>query len=415
MNMPKHDGYEVVLFSEDYLPNIGGVAAHVHGLARSLRELERDACVVTVRECHWRIPGHWLSRWESIDDVPILRISLACLPGMYGRFWRLRKSAAALSRRSVPTANPRIFHVHDCFSGHYVAGHIRGYAKIFTNHTSGFLQGMDDPTISNRWKQRLEQFDSVIAPSQELADRTADLGYDVDRVAYIPNAVDTERFKPDGDIRRRVRAELDIRDEEVVLLCARRFVPKNGVIDFAHALRFLTVDVDRVVVLFAGDSYGVIDGYERETIGAVNQSPLGQRAKFLGPVPNERMQRLYSASDVAVLPSLKEATSITGLEAMACGLPLVGTRVGGIPDLIDHGTTGLLVEPGDPRSIAGALSLLIDNPALRHEFGRQARQKVLDQFTWQQTARRTADVYDRVLRMMVERPRDMADPQPITS
>jgi glycosyltransferase involved in cell wall biosynthesis len=383
----------IVLCSSDYLPNIGGVATHVHELARALQALGVPVCVVTFRGGNW-LHSPWFPRWVDRGGVRTLELPLAGGPAGRGRFWRLRRYARGLLARCGLDGVPAVLHVHDCDYGNYLAEHITGVAaKVFTNHTSGFLQDMEEADVPGHWVRRLKVYDRVLAPSRELAEGAVRVGTPRERVSYIPNGVDPERFKPDAELRRRVRVELGVPDGEVVVLCARRFVPKNGVIDFAHGLRSLAALADRTTVLFAGNAYGAVDTYEKETIGAVKRSPLGNKARFLGAVPNAEMHRLYAAADIGVLPSLKEATSITGLESMACGLPLVGTRVGGIPDLIDHDVTGLLAEPGDPRSFGEAVGRLVADPPLREKCGRNARDRVLASFTWGRVAARTLDAY----------------------
>jgi glycosyltransferase involved in cell wall biosynthesis len=387
---------QVIVCSSDYLPNIGGVAAHVHELARALQRAGDTVRVLTVHPGGWYQPGTWSLRHSVQDGVNAVSLPLASGPGGKGRFARLRRFARRLPAVCGLEPGPYILHVHDCDYGSYLAEFAPGpVTRVFTNHTSGFLQDLEAHTVPDDWVRRFRLYDQVIAPSQELADGAIQCGVSDGRATFIPNGVDPDRFKPDPELRREVRAELKIPDDEVVVLCARRFVAKNGVIDFAHSLRSLS-PVSRTTILFAGNAYGTPDLYEKETIGAVKRSPLGAKAVFLGPVPNATMHRLYAAADIGVLPSLKEATSITGLESMACGLPLVGTRVGGIPDLIDHERTGLLVEYGNPQAFGTAVRRLIVDRELRETFGRNARQKVLNQFTWARVADITRELYQSV-------------------
>ena len=117
------------------------------------------------------------------------------------------------------------------------------------------------------------------------------------------------------------------------------------------------------------------------------------RTIFLGSVANSEMPDLYRAADLSVLPSLAEATSIAGLEAMATGLPLVGTDVGGIPTIIEDKATGLIVPPRDPDAMANALGQLISDADLRRRMGAAARAKVEREFTWPVIVRKTVEVY----------------------
>jgi glycosyltransferase involved in cell wall biosynthesis len=104
-----------------------------------------------------------------------------------------------------------------------------------------------------------------------------------------------------------------------------------------------------------------------------------------------------------VVPSLYEGFSLPAIEAMACGVPLVATTGGALPEVVGRdGATGLLVPPGDPSALAGAIGRLLDDADLRRRVGDAGRRRVLDRFTWQATARATVEQYRAVL---ADRPR----------
>ncbi len=196
----------------------------------------------------------------------------------------------------------------------------------------------------NRLARQLAHISHVLAPSQELCDATALVGYQ-GPIDFIPNGVDTDRFAPGKSP---IREELGISEEEVIILLARRLVEKNGVTVFAEAVAALKELPVRL--LFAGD------GDERNKVEQIlRDNGMFDQSIFLGGVPNPQMPDIYRAADISVLPSFMEATSITGLESMACGIPLVGTTVGGIPTLINDKETGLLVPPGDPTTLGETL------------------------------------------------------------
>jgi glycosyltransferase involved in cell wall biosynthesis len=390
--------FEILMFSADYLPNVGGLAIHVHELSRALQSLGQSVRVVTVRRGYWKHPRTWRSRSFLLDGVQVVQLSLTTPPRGFSWESRLLHGMRRLRARLVDPARPVVVHCHDYVYGVPVAVDCGSAAiKVFTNHTSTFLQELNMPGTHPEWQRRLSAFDRIIGPSRELADGSAAIGYDSERISFIPNGVDAERFKPDPGLRREVRAELGVSGDDAVVLCARRIVPKNGIIDFAHSLRFLGEQAANAVVVLTADASSS-DSYERETIDAARKSLADSRLRLIGTVPNAQIRRYYVAADLAILPSLKEATSITGLEAMACGLPLLGTNIGGIPDLIDDEGTGLLVDPGDPRALAAALCRLIADPGWCRRLGAQAREKVLRSFTWKNVAERTLSVYEQSLR-----------------
>jgi glycosyltransferase involved in cell wall biosynthesis len=258
---------------------------------------------------------------------------------------------------------------------------------VFTNHSSGFLARLRaSPKRQKRTTALLQHISSLIAPSDELVEAARTLGYH-GPAAMIPNGVDPKRFSPGTSP---IRAQLGIGADETVILLARRLVEKNGVTWFARALGPLRSQAFKVVV--AGE------GVERRGMEAIlTENGMLDRTIFLGSVANTKMPDLYRAADLSVLPSLAEATSIAGLEAMATGLPLVGTDVGGIPTIIEDKATGLIVPPRDPDAMAKALGQLIADADVRRRMGAAARAKVEREFTWPVIVEKTVDVYRAVL------------------
>lgn len=142
------------------------------------------------------------------------------------------------------------------------------------------------------------------------------------------------------------------------------------------------------------------DGPEKpllENLG--NDLGLGQNITFVGNVPHEDVVEYYHASDVFVIPSIvsdsgeTEGLGVVTLEAMACGVPVVGSRVGGIPDVVVDGVTGLLSEPKDPQSIAACILRLIDDRELSMILLRQARENVESGYSWSCISDRLVHIY----------------------
>jgi glycosyltransferase involved in cell wall biosynthesis len=216
-------------------------------------------------------------------------------------------------------------------------------------------------------------------------------------VHYVPNGVDPVRFAPSPTAAASVRRDLALAADEPIVLCARRPVRKNGVEYFADALARLAALGVRCSVLFAGlTPEPELDEqpYTTRFREAVRALPAVITTRLLGNVANDAMPRLHAASDIAVLPSLVEATSIAGLETMASGVPLVGTTVGGIPEIVIDGVTGTLVPPRDPAALAVALERLLRDTDKRCAMGARARERVMREFSWQAVARRSATVYE---------------------
>jgi glycosyltransferase involved in cell wall biosynthesis len=140
------------------------------------------------------------------------------------------------------------------------------------------------------------------------------------------------------------------------------------------------------------------DGPERGQLEELGRElGLGDRVTFLGFVPHDRVPALLRGADVLVMPSRYEELGTALLEAMHCGLPIVATRTGGIPGVVGHEVTGLLVRPGDVAGFAAAIDRLIGDPALRSRLGEAGRARAAD-YRWDRLSGQVLDVYRTALR-----------------
>jgi glycosyltransferase involved in cell wall biosynthesis len=146
---------------------------------------------------------------------------------------------------------------------------------------------------------------------------------------------------------------------------------------------------------YRGDDRGV---YARELEAAVAASGLAQHVTFHDAVPYEEVSRFYRQAAVVVNPSLSESFGRSLIEAMAYAVPVVATRVGGMPEIIDHGREGLLVAPEDAAGLAGAIVRVLSSPVAAAEMGRAGRSTVEERYTWDFIAARATDVYSEACR-----------------
>lgn len=384
----------ICLLTSDFLPNIGGIAAHVRGLAGGLARLDHrvDVVVPGLRRPFQR-PS---VRQESLDDFRVVRVAVPRVPRLTGLYFAAR--VAAEMRGVLGGARYEVIHWHTPLREGACAARLPGAWRVFTNHTSQFLEWERDGRDRRLARRVLRHADAVISPSQELTDTTISAGFDPERSWTISNGVDATRFSPsvDGsDVRRRYGIDAD----EVVVLCPRRLEKKNGVIHWLRALPEVLArvgDAARVRFLLVGD-YPWHDEYsdQEAVVRAMAELGLGERLVWVKRVPNSEMPAYFAAADLVVLPSLMEATSIAGLEAMATGVPMVATRVGGIPEIVHHEETGLLVEPASPPQLAAAMAELILDAERRRRYGARARRLVDERYTWDAIAGRTVEVYRR--------------------
>lgn len=227
--------------------------------------------------------------------------------------------------------------------------------------------------------------DRVYALLPTLLPEVATLGVSPARACVLENGVDLERFRPDPAARARLRAELGVGEDAVLVGCVARLDPVK---DHATLLRAATRLPPRASLVLAGEG-----PLRRSLEQLARVERLAGRVRFLG----HRDDSIYPALDLFALASRYEGSSNTILEAMACGLPVVATRVGGNPGLV-RSETGVLVEPGDASALGAALSRLALDARARRSLGRAALA-----FAGERSLERMARAYEALYRSILER------------
>lgn len=365
---------KILMVSNEFAPSIGGVQTHVLELSRAMVRQGHDIHVLT-RHRDQSAPAS-----ETIDGIRVHRIALAKNHLLYD--WQLSRAMKGL----IGDNGIDVVHVHGMRP--LAACRRLEPLVVFTNHTSSFLKRAGQgERVNARMARQLSVAPVVLAPSEELASRTRETGY-VGEVRFISNGVDTTRFFPGKS---NLRERLDIPETAFVAILARRLVEKNGVLYLAEALK--QIDHPDFHLVVAGD------GADRERFETIARcAPCAKRVHMLGYVANENMADIYRGGDVSILPSLMEATSIAGLEAMACGLAMIGTRVGGIPVIIDEGKSGLLVDSKSGDSLAAAIRKMLDDREKTKTMGGESYRRAEEEFSWDRISQQTIDVYRQYLK-----------------
>jgi glycosyltransferase involved in cell wall biosynthesis len=245
--------------------------------------------------------------------------------------------------------------------------------------------------------------DLVIYNSQTARDEAGGGWWPVRRGMVIPNGIDTDRYRPDDEGRRRVRAELGLNDTDLVIGQVARFNPKKDWPNFFRAAGRLAAV--RPEVRFVGIGSG-IDLENDEVRSLVQAAGLGDRVRLLGRRLD--VERLMPALDLITLSSAygEGFPNVVG-EAMACGLPGVVTAVGDAPRIV--GELGLVVPPRSSADLAAAWQALIGQPAhVRRKIGLAGRGRIRDRFSVADMVRRTEAAY---VGLVDRRPRSTVDPQ----
>jgi glycosyltransferase involved in cell wall biosynthesis len=237
----------------------------------------------------------------------------------------------------------------------------------------------------------------VTACSDALRTRACALGAAADRIETLPYGVDVERFAPAPDVRADVRRALGLGDAPVVFT-AGRLVSKKGFEFLIDAVRALRRDVPNVRLVIAGE------GDLGDELRA-RAADLAGHVLFAGNVSQDMVGRMSAAADVVAIPSVHDDQgNVDGLpnfalEAMATATPVVATRAGGLPSVIDDGRTGLLVPERDAAALGDALSAVLQWPAARRrDMGDRGRAGICTDFGWPRVGERLEAAYDRASR-----------------
>jgi glycosyltransferase involved in cell wall biosynthesis len=293
-------------------------------------------------------------------------------------------SRAAWRRIAASRPLPDVVHAHAL---HQAARLRRSSIPVVIN-----LPGPPNP----RYYADLHHADALVADGWAAEHLPEAIGRPV---AHVPKGVDSDRFRPDGPS---VRRSLRLEDRRVVLAVAR-LVPIKNLTLLVEAIAIVRERVGHVHLVIVGD--GPEGGALRE-LSAVRG--LADAVTFAGSIPFEETPRFYRAADVFALSSTFDNSPNVVLEAMASGLPVVTTDVGGVREFVTDRVGGFVVPPGDATAFAAALERYLTSPPAAQEAGNHNRLKATTAFSWRASALQLLDVYNSVIA-------DRRDADPVTA
>lgn len=368
---------KIGLFTEWYLPIRGGVSSHVSGLYKELKRRGHEVKIFTKKS---KLRQERKITDEDVVELnPTFPLDLPILP-----------PSGDETLKVISSYNLDIVHAHHAFTATPLAGlayaERLGIPRLLTNHSipAGKHDGYFWETVGNLaypFRYYINKAEVIIAVSKAAANF---ISFFVDYVPIkiIPNGIDTNRFKPN----------FDKENKELKILFVSRLVHRKGPHLLVRAFKRVVKKYDNVALVFVGS------GYMRGTLEELAMSlNITEKVKFLGDVSDEILPQVYSESDIFVLPSLHaESFGLVLLEAMASGLPVVATSVGGIPEVLEDGKEGFLVKP-DEKNIAEALIKLLEDKDLREKMGKNGRKKVVENYDWKNVCEKIEETYRELL------------------
>ena len=394
---------KALLLTNEYPPHIyGGAGVHVEYLSRALAQLmDVEVRCFGDQKVH---DGNLTVCGFGVDES-----DFGCPPG-------LRSVFAATQRDDAMAAagtDADLVHVHTWYThlGGILLKLNYGLPLVLTVHSLEPLRPWKREQLGGGYdfscwveKTAIEMADAVIAVSASTKADVLRL-FDVDpaRVHVIHNGIDLHEYREQRDeaVLKRHGIDSDI----PYILFVGRITRQKGIVHLVRALRHLDPGIQVVLCAGAPDTPEIaqemksaVDGVKAARAGIVWIEEM---------VPKDEIMALYSGAELFVCPSIYEPFGIINLEAMACGTPVVASAVGGIPEVVVHGETGLLVpveqmteapfEPVDAdkfaRELAAAINELMRDEPRRRKMAEAARCRVEEQFSWTAIAKKTADLY----------------------
>jgi glycosyltransferase involved in cell wall biosynthesis len=383
-------------------------ATYVHDINRHLARRGHSVTVVT--------PGNSsLPAVDHFDGVEVLRFPME-LPvdltygrvaqsrvNIVGKFARLAVMAHYLEaqyRATLHAAADRggdVIHAHWAIPTGPAAVHAArrlGLPSVITMHGGDVYvnpeQGYDFPT---RWYVRpalrwtLRHAGALTAITEDCRQHALRAGAPNDAIHLVFNGTDLRRFSPAPGGKDRI----DPRFGRHMIFACRQLFPRKGIRFLIEAAARLKPQYPDLKVVVAGD------GFERpELIQLAEKLGIASDVTFLGWVANTELPPYYRAAAVSVIPSLEEGFGIPAAEAMGCETAVVASDAGGLPEVVQHGVTGLVVPRGDAGALAEAIGSLLADPERRTAMGRAGRERALRLFDWDRTAEQFERIYAEV-------------------
>jgi glycosyltransferase involved in cell wall biosynthesis len=300
----------------------------------------------------------WTGRELTTRGVPV---SVMPLQKAFDTSWPVRFAKYLREHRIG------LVHSHEFTGNCYAAAGARlaGVPIVCTTHGKNYWPYRFYRRQAYRWV--CNNAHAFVAVSTDLAQfAAATLGVKSNRVRIVRNGIDTRAFEPDTILREQTRDRLMLQPSELLILSVGELTEVKGHEYLLRAFARMKGQSSNLTLAIAGD------GPLRAHLESLaSESGIAARVKFLGH--RRDIKALLNAADVFVMPSLSEGLPLAILEAMAIGLPIIATAVGGVPEVIKSGETGWLVQPQQPEALASTLCNVLQNESERRRIGNSAQ------------------------------------------
>jgi len=337
-------------------PHLGGISSYTYLLSRELVNRGDKVCVLTY-------PHENIS---DIEGIPVFTAPTVTIKGIRGFLFSISATFKLLSM--IRKYKIDLIHAHYVMPPGLIAVICSMFSETktaITIHGSDIFVLARKPLLKSMIKFILKRSDYVFVVSDSLKENVLKLGIEglEDKLSITYNSVDVERFRPDQIST--FKKEIHINPQKPVVLFVGNLVWQKGVEYLIRAKEFLNVDAEIVIVG---------DGPLLEELKGIVEFEKMEGITFTGA--RNDIENIMPSADVVVVPSVSESFGIVILEAMASGKPVVATKVGGIPEVVNK-KIGILVNPEDPVGLAEAINKILQDKELKENMGKNAREQVM--------------------------------------
>ncbi len=373
---------KVLLFSTAYLPHIGGAELAVKEITGRLPDIEFDLITAKLKR--------GLSDFERIGNINVYRI------GAGNSFFDkpLLPNLGFLKALSLHK-NKKYDLIHGIMASQ---GSAAGYLFKFLNKKIPFILTLQEGDLGRNspfdrfWQRRIiRKADAITAISGYLADFAGRFNKKTP-IFVVPNGVDLEKFQITNN-KLQINSKLQNPNQRTIITVSR-LVKKNGIDILIRAFHILNTKylIPDTELLIIGD------GKERKKLEKLaNKLKLNEKVKFLGNISHEELPKYLVEADIFARPSRSEGLGIAFLEAMAAGVPVIGTRVGGIPDFLEDGKTGLFSKVDDPKDLTEKIEMVLGDENLSRKLSKNGRKLVEEKYNWDKIAVQMKEVYEKTI------------------
>lgn len=392
----------VCFVTPEYFPISGGTGAYVYYLSQYLQKLGHNVHVVARHN------------EDSEDIVDGVNVHYRKGKGnAVTRYWRFARSASTKIKELNEKIRLDIIHANLPLVPSFAIPKESARALVCAVHSTwkgeAVVTKRDNPKNLNPNEKMMLRFnfmlrsyekklmnrsDALIAVSKYTFSELTELyGIDEKKIYVIYNGVDINKFKPRVN-KAELKREFSLEEKQKTVLFVGRLYHRKGLEILLHSIPPVLQKFSDVKFAISGAGF---KEKEESLRTLAKKLKIEEQVKFLGYIPDEKLPFLYSASDIFVLPAIYENFPFAILEAQATGLPVISTKVGGIPEFLTDNENGFLIDPGDPTQLTQKVLTLLQDQQLAIEMGRRGRKLIKDKLSWRLITSQVIALYHKLL------------------